>query len=433
MVSLFGSTGDVGYLAGISQELHRAGHRLRMIIPRRVLVDSRSLLESMGLRDLGCADPSSLVGEDLLKARTKHHGIVSAWRWRQRLRQSKLQDVGRTIADLINAEDRPALIIGDVSTALLMAVAVSAGIPYIQFSSMPYAPTRMFFMGRRHPCIGTYPYWNWFRWKSRQFRLSRFVTRQIRKMSQSPGPWPEWHPIARDPVAWDQYYRESLLHLVSASPAVIPQPDDWGSNVRCLGYTPWATQAWAPTPELVDFVESGPPPIYVGFGSFPWVRFLGPRGKQLIVDMAAAAKEFGQRLVFQSAGTAFARMTDLPSNLFCIEHVSHQWLFPRCRAVCCHGGYGTVHAALIAKKPMIVYPYQADQFLLAQRMDQLGISVPYRTTYHTMTAKTFARDLRELLASPKLQQNAEAFGEVIQQEDGPGNHRAAIEDVLQRC
>jgi len=49
---------------------------------------------------------------------------------------------------------------------------------------------------------------------------------------------------------------------------VLPHPSDWASRLEVTGY--WflnRPKYWKPYPGLADFIEAGPPPVSVGFGS----------------------------------------------------------------------------------------------------------------------------------------------------------------------
>ena len=48
-------------------------------------------------------------------------------------------------------------------------------------------------------------------------------------------------------------------------------------------------------------------------------------------------------------------------NLFVIENINHEWLFPRCKMVIIHGGIGTIGSALKAQISMIIVSIVADQ------------------------------------------------------------------------
>jgi hypothetical protein len=65
------------------------------------------------------------------------------------------------------------------------------------------------------------------------------------------------------------------LHGFSAH--VLPRPADWDETQHVTGY--WFLPAppdWSPDPALLRFLESGPPPVYVGFGS---MTFVDPAGQ----------------------------------------------------------------------------------------------------------------------------------------------------------
>jgi len=52
------------------------------------------------------------------------------------------------------------------------------------------------------------------------------------------------------------------------SQALIAKPPDWGEHIRITGFSflPLAS-TYQPPDDLKDFLEAGPPPVYIGFGS----------------------------------------------------------------------------------------------------------------------------------------------------------------------
>lgn len=49
---------------------------------------------------------------------------------------------------------------------------------------------------------------------------------------------------------------------------VVPKPPDWGQHLHVTGY--WFLDhdpVWEPSAALARFLNAGPPPVYVGFGS----------------------------------------------------------------------------------------------------------------------------------------------------------------------
>lgn len=62
-----------------------------------------------------------------------------------------------------------------------------------------------------------------------------------------------------------------------------------------------------------------------------------------------------------------------PSNVRVERYVPQSLLFPRCSAVICHGGYGTVLAAIEHGVPLVVVPFGADQPINARTVERLGL------------------------------------------------------------
>jgi len=49
---------------------------------------------------------------------------------------------------------------------------------------------------------------------------------------------------------------------------LIPKPADWGSHITIAGfYFLSLASSFAPDPALTAFLDAGPPPVYIGFGS----------------------------------------------------------------------------------------------------------------------------------------------------------------------
>lgn len=52
------------------------------------------------------------------------------------------------------------------------------------------------------------------------------------------------------------------------SEALIPKPSDWGDYITISGFFFLSlASSYKPEPELQAFLDAGPPPVYIGFGS----------------------------------------------------------------------------------------------------------------------------------------------------------------------
>ena len=110
--------------------------------------------------------------------------------------------------------------------------------------------------------------------------------------------------------------------------------------------------------------------------------------------------------------------------------VPHAWLFPRCAVVVHHGGYGTVHTAIAARRPMIIYPFHTDQFLWAARMGELGIGPGFTARLRDLSAARLASDLGAVRAAWH-EARAEQLAVAVAADRGLDAQLAAIDVIVE--
>jgi UDP:flavonoid glycosyltransferase YjiC (YdhE family) len=207
--------------------------------------------------------------------------------------------------------------------------------------------------------------------------------------------------------------------LYGFSPSVLPKPPDWQAEQHVTGY--WfldAPAGWQPPVELLRFLDAGPPPVYVGFGS------LRPADPERLTRLSVRALELsGQRGVLLTGGRARAAST---SRLFYVDDVPHSWLFPRMAAVVHHGGAGTTGAGLRAGVPSIITPFIGDQFAWAEQVVKRGAGPPAGPAKQ-LTAEKLARRIQLAVHDAGLRERAAALGEKVRAEDGVAAAVAVIE------
>jgi vancomycin aglycone glucosyltransferase len=163
--------------------------------------------------------------------------------------------------------------------------------------------------------------------------------------------------------------------------------------------------------EIVRFVESGAPPVYVGFGSMP----VGDPVKTVGV-LVEAGRAAGQRLII-SKGWGGLQETTRHSDCLFVDDVPHELLFPRVAAVVHHGGAGTVATAARAAVPQILMPYMADQFQWRTQVVKLGLG-PKASMFRMLSAKGLSRAITECLSNVRYRARAEAVARSLQGTDG---------------
>lgn len=211
-----------------------------------------------------------------------------------------------------------------------------------------------------------------------------------------------------------------ILHIYS--PHLVPKPKEWGEDNFISGQIkiPEKYKKMAyPTPppqSLIDWLKDGPPPIYFGFGSLP---VLYPRE---MIDMAVQiTKELRTRSILCAGWSEMSSAKELQSNdVYYLQSIDHEWLFPQCSMIIHHGGTGTTHTSLSAGVPSIICSTYADQPFWGGRLKQyqVGDSIPFVK----LSKETLLASIKSL-QNDKVKRNARALGEKLSKENG-------LEDAL---
>ena len=99
-----------------------------------------------------------------------------------------------------------------------------------------------------------------------------------------------------------------------------------------------------------------------------------------------------------------AELGPQPPHVHVERYVPQSLLFPRCDAVLCHGGTGTVLAALGQGLPLVLVPVAADQPDNARRCEEIGVAEVVAPGGRTPGA--FRDAVRAVLGDPNYRRNA---------------------------
>ncbi len=215
--------------------------------------------------------------------------------------------------------------------------------------------------------------------------------------------------------------RQKQPVLYGYSSHVLPQPRDWDDSQHVTGY--WflePPEGWEPPADLLHFLQSGPPPIYIGFGSMSSSK---PEEAADLVLQALARTE--QRGVLYE-GWGGLKKEQLPGNVFMTGSIPHTWLFPHMAAVVHHGGVGTTAAGLAAGVPSIITPFFADQPFWGQRVYELGVG-PKPIARRGLTADNLTQAIERAVTDVEMRKKAASLGARIRAENGVAQAVAIIE------
>lgn len=412
-IATFGSRGDTQPQLALALGLRRAGHSAKLVAPP----DLAGWIRSYGV-DVHAMhfDVQNVIRSPEIASLLNSRNIPRQLRTIRRVMDTL---VGGALDDAMEAAQDADFLILPITECGGVDIAARRAIPMAYASAQPmYPPTRAFpavflpfqpslggginrlthelFLRIAWPFLGG----SFNRWRAERFGLPPW--RSMREMLDS-------RRKLRTP--W----------LFAYSPLVVPKPPDWEDVHHVTGY--WFLDArpdWSPDASLARFLESGPPPVYIGFGS------MSDKEPERRGRMALRALELsGQRGVIATGWGGIARLKTSADAVF-VDDVPHSWLFPRMAAVVHHGGAGTTGAGLRSGVPSIVAPFAGDQHAWAKRVAELGAG-PRTTTAKGMTAASLARAISAAVHDRGIRVRAAAVGRAIRAEDGTARAVEVIE------
>ena len=395
LIITYGTEGDARPLAALGCALMRAGHTVHLLGDADTLDSARAL-----------GVPATALAGDI-------RGTLSRMRAMRQIERALIRIVEARTPEWMQqamalGAGCDAVIVSGLTAFVGLSVAEALGKPAIGAMMIPISPTAAFtspLSPLRLPRVlnrSSHAFVNHMVWRT--FRATTNRGRVAIGLPPRKALWTA-HPV-----------------LYGVSPALLPDIDDWPPDAIACGQWVPPSKDWSPPAALVDWIESGPPPVYAGFGSMS--GFDAPRVRDAL--LAAA----GDRRVLFNPGWSGIDISGLPDNIHVIGSVPHDWLLPRCALAIHHGGSGTTHSACRAGIPSVILPFAGDQPFWASRLRALGIADRVLSG-----RRPSASGLRAAIAfaeRPETRARAAALGAVMQREDGCGTAVAWIERHIDR-
>jgi len=402
-ITSHGTRGDVQPYLALAVGLQQAGHQVTLATS----YNYTDWIQAYGVQ----AHPTQFSMQEFMK-KPEVQAILKGRNFVKQLRvfREMMSQGPKAMDEVWVAIQNADFVIQSPASSGALEAAQTLGLPVALAYPVPFAPTRAYpsiFLGRARFSLGagynrlTHALMHRMLWGS----MSGPMTNTLRKNLNLPAV----HSFAQQAVYMRQ---KGIPSLYGFSEHVLPKPADWDDYQHITGY--WFLEPladWQPDPALLQFLENGPPPVYLGFGS---INLGDSESKtRLILD---ALKLTGQRGVVLTGWGGLTRLTS-PPHIFFVDDVPHNWLFPRMAAVMHHGGAGTTGAGLRAGVPNILTPIGADQFFWAERTVKLGVG-PQAPFLKNLTAEKLAQAIHTAVHDPAMRARGAALGEKIRAEDG---------------
>lgn len=380
LILALGSRGDVQPFLGLAVGLQAAGHTVTVAAP----YNYREWIESYNVGFHPARfNPHEMLQRPEIQAVIKSRNVVRQIRLMAEFSPGLIQ----SLDDFWEAGQTANFILQTGTGYGGSEIAQLRGIPMALAFLQPFMPTSAFpsfFLPMRQSLGGwynrlTHHLMNLVLWPSMGKPVNAWRTTRFKL------------PAHRSLLDLFAYARQTgAPFLYAYSPSVLPKPTDWDSSQHITGY--WFLNAppiWQPPTDLLHFLESGPPPVYIGFGS---MRDDDP---ERLTHMALRALALsGQRGVLLKGWGALTNSNITAPHVFFVDNVPHEWLFPRMAVVAHHGGAGTTAAGFRAGVPNLIMPFALDQYAWAEQATRLGVRPTLGDMKH-MTAEKLAEAIRQ--------------------------------------
>lgn len=412
-----GSRGDVQPYIALGKGLKEADHTVRLVTHQNF----ETLVKSYGLEfwNMRGNVQDVIESQEMRDLLDKGNFIAITMRTAKEAERATLQWAEDGLAA---CQGMDLIITGIGSRYIGLALAEKLHLPLLQTYLVPFTPTRSFpsaLVPPNLPKLGgafnrlTHHLTQQMMWQGSR-SADTLARRQILGLPPASFFGPKPAPSTR-----------TLPTLYGFSPHVIPAPADWGADHHVTGF--WFLDSednWTPPSDLMTFLQAGPPPIYIGFGS------MTTRKPEETTELVIKALDQTNQRAILASGWGGLQKTNLPESIFMIDSIPHAWLFPRVAAVVHHGGAGTTAAGLRAGVPSIVIPFFADQPYWGQRIADLGVG-PAPIPRQKLTSERLAQAIQIAVTDKTMRQRAVDLGAKIRAEYGVTRAVEIIQQVGQ--
>jgi len=422
VILVVGSRGDVQPFIPIARRLAQDGHRVRLATHAVF----REFVESHGIEFFPLAgDPRELM--DYMVMTGGHlvpHHLGQLVEQVPRKREVMAEILASTWAACTESDPaRPAAspylanaVIANPPSLGHIHVAEALGVPLHIMFTMPWSPTGAFPHPFTHVTSAghaglrnrlSFEAFDWLTWLGLADLVNDF-------REQSLG----LEPIHLRDHGASVLHELAVPHAYLWSPSLLAKPSDWGPHIDVTGFVFPDETRFQPSSALREFLAAGDPPVYVGFGSCTATDPIA-----LTTTIFDGLERAGVRGLV-SRGWAKLGIASAPKHVHLVDDVPHDWLFPRCTAVCHHGGAGTTAAGLRNGLPTMVVPFFGDQYFWGRIVADAGAG-PEPVPIDALTAETLADGIAFTL-QPEVRARAVALGEKVRAQPGAQQAVAAF-------
>ena len=406
-----GSTGDVRPIMLLGQELQRRGHKVKLT----TFETFRDTALAAGLDFAPISGDVNKFMANIMKPGVNGFNYLSQL-------ESSLKDIADVLLrDITTACEDAEAMVCTFFGSMMYSVAEKYHIPCIQTQyypmdyngNVPISSAPLLKLGKA--------------WNKATYRIGYLMISTLEKRYLS-----QWRKENGMKARKVKPHPDYLVHghtvpvLYALSPLLMPRPVNWGEHIHMTGF--WQendSKEYTPPAELAAFLQKGPPPVYVGFGSMT----SGDMGETLEIVLEGIRHAGVRAVLLRGWGGQIDLKDD--KNIYVGDYIPHDWLFENVQAVVHHGGAGTTAAGLRAGKPTLIVPFGGDQPFWGSRIRALGCGPkPIRRT--SLTGEKLAEALSELVSNGAYKVAANELKDRLKRETGTVTAADIVENEISK-
>lgn len=200
--------------------------------------------------------------------------------------------------------------------------------------------------------------------------------------------------------------------LYSFSPTLFKKPFYWPDNAKVLGYRERnKADKWTPSEDLLKFIDTHNKILFITFGSLVTTE---PEKKTDLI--LKALNELHIPAIINGSWGGLTQPEKENKNVFFVNDIPYDWIFPKMYAVIHHGGAGTTHAALKYGCATMLLPHCFDQFFWNKIVSGLEVGPP-GIPVNNMNEEILSQKVRDLWEKKEYKAKAELIADSMAKEN----------------
>ncbi len=396
LITCFGSYGDLHPYIALAKNLQNRGHEISIgsSVMFKVQIESEGIPFTHLRSSLDKYNTPAAIREFVRLIFDPVHGG-------ELMINEMMKNIEETYLDTLKATEKSDIVISNPLSYVTPIICREKNIPWLSTILAP-----MFFLSVYDPPIMSPAPWlrKIHRFSPSIYKLLFSILKGATKKWTKPlyqlCSYYQIPPPNGNPLFEGQYSPHGTLAMF---PKYFAEPQiDWPINTTITGFPLFSVEMT--TNEKLNKLK-----IFIMAGDSPIVFVLGSSAVNIADDFYSISADMARKLNKRAVlvhGEHDDSIKNIPKgdDLFFINYVSYEKLFPHACLIVHQGGIGTLAHSLAAQCPILIVPFGFDQFDNGERIEKLGVGKSLPRQNYTIEKATPI--IEELLVNKKYKAHA---------------------------